>query len=48
MDALVKEFDTLYEEMSEAKAEGGTSGYGEKLSGCRCLGSLAVVTSINA
>ncbi|CAE7216894.1 unnamed protein product [Symbiodinium sp. CCMP2456] len=38
MDALVKEFDTLYEEMSEAKAEGGTSGYGEKLSGCRCLG----------
>ncbi|CAE7180797.1 unnamed protein product [Symbiodinium microadriaticum] len=31
MDALVKEFDTLYEEMSEAKAEGGTSGYGEKM-----------------
>ena len=40
MDAMVKEFETLYEEMAEAKAEGSTAGYTEKLLGCRCLGSL--------
>ena len=34
MEAMVKDFDMLYEEMAEAKAEGSTTGYGEKPSDC--------------
>ena len=34
IDLLLKEFDVLYDEMSEAKAEGNTTGYTEKLRGC--------------
>ncbi|CAE7662955.1 unnamed protein product [Symbiodinium sp. CCMP2592] len=32
MTGLIKDFDTLYEEMSEARAEGNTSGYTQKMS----------------
>ncbi|CAE7313361.1 unnamed protein product [Symbiodinium sp. CCMP2592] len=38
MDAVVKEYEAIYEEMSEIKAEGGTIGYSEKLSGCTIWG----------
>lgn len=33
MDDLVKQYDALYEDMAEAKAEGGTGGYSDKPSG---------------
>ena len=33
MTALIKEFETLYEDMSEARAEGNTSGYTQKVAG---------------
>ena len=48
MDAMLKEYENLYEEMAEAKAEGGAGGYGEKLLGCRCWGCLAVASSISS
>ena len=34
MNDMLKELDTLYDDMSEAKAEGSTSGYSEKLPNC--------------
>ena len=33
MDDLVKQYDSLYEDMAEAKAEGGAAGYSQKPSG---------------
>ncbi|CAE7299174.1 unnamed protein product [Symbiodinium sp. CCMP2456] len=37
MDAMLKDFENLYDEMTEAKAEGHTGGYGEKLPVCKLL-----------
>ena len=37
MEAFLKDYEALYEEMAEAKAEGGTNGYSDKLSGCSTL-----------
>ena len=44
MDAVVKDYDTLYEEMAGAHAEGRTAGYSEKRSGCRFHGYLDVIS----
>ncbi|CAE7565453.1 unnamed protein product [Symbiodinium sp. CCMP2592] len=33
MDVLIKDFENLYEEMTEARAEGSTTGYSDKSSG---------------
>lgn len=35
MDGMLKDFENLYDEMTEAKAEGHTAGYGEKLPVCK-------------
>ena len=37
METMLKEFDTLYDEMSEAKAEGNTTGYSDKLPACTLI-----------
>ena len=34
MDAMLKDFESLYEDMVDAKAEGNTSGYTDKLPVC--------------
>ena len=36
MDAMLKDFETLYDDLGEAKAEGKTSGFNQKSLGCVC------------
>lgn len=42
MEVMVREYETLYEEMADAQAEGRTAGYSEKPSGCRFHGCVGV------